>query len=715
MHLKRLSAINPERKLDLKYIGIRNDATFKIYLNLKQEINKIIRNINLNLDFNKVSNESLQPLQTVIKNNIILQLFEALKKKLDEKQLLFFELVSKGYEKKYFSYLLEFWDNIRKNQNKLNVNPKIFLLTKEINKNVINLESKLELNKEEFLKIKYSKDVNKIYNRIHINKLNNNYKKFSVNETKLNLHFHKKSLTNDKIEINHLENPLFQNREEILTKNIIEKTKNNIKMINFIDIDLFLKRIAQMKNIYDDPIMETNLLKGFCLQHTAFIKTDVLVSKIISCFNYFYYAYLNKDNETKLNNKNIDGFVKLRNKYGNKPLNKKEESNKNILKRDSKLIPFNIINLFISFVDLHIKYCGSTINKEIIEKIQTFYKDILEINTIKSKYGKEISASFDVLKRKKNSSLLKRTKLINHKIPYERLFSNKILVKDLIRSSDNPNSFFNLLDFDSKEIATELTNISYKLYAKLETKEFLKAVFTKKNKNETSPNIVEIYNRFNKVSFWCIEEILMYDKKRYRGKIIEKFIDIINELLILNNFFDSMSLSAALSQIIISNLTETWKRVSKKSKEMYQEAKNFLSFDYNYQKLRDKINDCVINDKSYIPFLGPYSKSLCYLEEYGPYVKEKSLINVDKIVLVQQTLDQLFKFKLNNNDNPIKSKKNELIMLHYLDPASEEELEKLASLLEPKFRLNDKKQKEKRASNTEKNFKKNYEDNKDTI
>ena len=93
---------------------------------------------------------------------------------------------------------------------------------------MINLESKLELNKEEFLKIKYSKDVNKIYNRIHINKLNNNYKKFSVNEIKLNLHFHKKSLTNDKIEINHMENPLFQNHEEILTKNIIEKTKNSL-------------------------------------------------------------------------------------------------------------------------------------------------------------------------------------------------------------------------------------------------------------------------------------------------------------------------------------------------------------------------------------------------------------------------------------------------------------------------------------------------------
>ena len=141
----------------------------------------------------------------------------------------------------------------------------------------------------------------------------------------------------------------------------------------------------------------------------------------------------------------------------------------------------------------------------------------------------------------------------------------------------------------------------------------MKAVFTKKNKDKTSPNIAEIYNRFNKVSFWFIEEIMMYDKKRYRAQIIEKFFDITNELLILNNFFDSMSLLSALSQIIVNNLNKTWKCVSQKSIEIYQHTKKFLSFDYNYEKIRDKINDCVKNDKPYIPFLSPYSKTLCYL------------------------------------------------------------------------------------------------------
>ena len=72
MQIKRLSAQYQERKLDLKYIGLRNDETFKQFINLKQNINRIIRNININLDFNNLTGESSQRLEKVNKNNIIL-------------------------------------------------------------------------------------------------------------------------------------------------------------------------------------------------------------------------------------------------------------------------------------------------------------------------------------------------------------------------------------------------------------------------------------------------------------------------------------------------------------------------------------------------------------------------------------------------------------------------------------------------------------------
>ena len=349
-------------------------------------------------------------------------------------------------------------------------------------------------------------------------------------------------------------------------------------------------------------------------------------------------------------------------------------------------------------------------NLDLIEKIQSFIKKLLGINEIKNKYEKDLSSTSLILKQLKNTSLIKRTVTRNNKIPFKNLFSS-MLLKDMILSEK---TYFDILTTDSKEIAIELTNISYNIFSKIKPKELLQGVFTKKNKKELSPNIVEVTNRFNKLSFWAMEEILMYDKAKFRIQVVEKFIDIINELLLLNNFFDSMSISSALGQIIITSLHKTWKRISKKHKELYNNERTILNFADNYKLIKEKINECIIHKIPYIPFLSPYTKIICYMEEYGKYIKDKSLINADKIVIVQHTLDQLFKFKLKQYDM-FHITKNELIILQYLDPIGEEELDKLASLLEPKFILYNKKHKEKRVSNTEKNFKVNYEKNPDLV
>ena len=215
-------------------------------------------------------------------------------------------------------------------------------------------------------------------------------------------------------------------------------------------------------------------------------------------------------------------------------------------------------------------------------------------------------------------------------------------------------------------------------------------------------------NRFNQLSFWLIEEILCYDYGNDRGKVIEKFIDIANELNNLNNFNDCMSLVSGLGQMIISCLAKSWKYVSKESNTVLEKLKKIMHFQDNYKNMRIKIDECLRNNKPYLPFLGLYNKRICYLEEYGPYVKDNSLINVDKIVLVQQVLEQFYKFKYKKYDF-VRSTLKEFSIFQCLDPSPEEELEKLAEFLEPNFVYNSKRSHDKRASNTEKNFKKNYE------
>ena len=612
----------------------------------------------------------------------------------------------------------------------------------EIDKKIAKFESKKKSKKEEFAKEKkdrmsevnlyklkenHKKEIKDSINDYIIDKdpiYNDSHRSISSNiideEKRKEKQKEKSPLSNiikikeNNPSLNNLECHYFNFQPEILGKNILEISAKNQNRISFIDIDLFLQRIAKEKNIYDDIKDNDTLIKGFCIQHPTFITTDILISKIISCFNYFYERYLNQDNE-KDNNDNSQS--KNRNTFGYR--NKFMEQKKDIFDsvafiQNLKKIPYNLIDLIILFVELHEKYSKKTLTKEIKDKIENFYKTILNVYDIKNKYNNNISESLKVLKTINNISDLKRKKTPKNKMEYEDLINNLNLLDHKLKDPNTPVAFFHILAYDSIEIANELTRITYLLFSKIQPKEFFKGVFTKKNKEITSPNLTEIANRFNKLSFWLIEEILSYDYGKDRAKIIEKFIDIANELINLNNFNDSMSIISALGNVILNNLSKTWNYVSKDKNDLLEKLKKILNFKDNYKNMRDKIDECIENNKPYIPFLGPYNKRICFLEEYGPYVKDNSLINVDKIVLVQEILDQFFKFKDNKYES-LQNNKKDFIILQCLDPLEEEELEKLISFLEPTFSLKNKKEKEKRITNTEKNFKNNYENRDDYL
>lgn len=583
---------------------------------------------------------------------------------------------------------------------------------------------------------RYTKDTKNDINKNRDNKDNKNYTK-RTNERKSNStttriikntgNETKPTITPDKNKreyvntLNNLENNTFTDQEEKLGQNILEISKKNQNIISFIDIDLFLKRIAQEKKIYDDSNDNDTLLNGICIQHPIFIKTYTFISKIISCFNYFYSQYINQDSEIERNQKNNQTSNRratndYRSRYKQVREYKKPENEvfDSYAFSTLKKIPYNLIDLLILFVDLQEKYSKEILTKEIIDKIEAFYRNILDIYDVKYKYKDDIDYSINVLKGIKTGAILRRVKTQGRKLEYDQLFSNKNLLSNIIRDPEKPQTFFNLLEHDSKDIARELTRISYQIFSKIQPKEFFKGVFTKKNKDITSPNLTKLTNRFNQISFWLTEEILSYDHGSDRGEIIEKFIDIANELNNLNNFNDCMSFVSGLGSMIITGLSKSWKYVSKESNNVLEKLKKVVNFQDNYKNMRDKIEECLQNNEPYIPFLGPYNKRICFLEEYGPYVKETSLINVDKIVLVQQILDQLYKFKIKKYDfyrNP----KKEFTIFQCLDPASEEELEKLASFIEPNFNLSNKKTHVKRITNTEIKFKENYEKNEDIV
>ena len=164
-----------------------------------------------------------------------------------EKETLFLEIISRGYGNRDLYNLFNFWNKVRENLSKFSINKNLVNTIKEIEKQVANLESNIELKEEEKQKI----------NSVKLNKNSNNHvyiKKIVRNQNELNKsekqHMLKENVKIKKVDLNKKENT-FIFCEEILDKNIFQISKNGQNIISFIDIDLFLQRIAQGKNIYD--------------------------------------------------------------------------------------------------------------------------------------------------------------------------------------------------------------------------------------------------------------------------------------------------------------------------------------------------------------------------------------------------------------------------------------------------------------------------------
>ena len=260
--------------------------------------------------------------------------------------------------------------------------------------------------------------------------------------------------------------------------------------------------------------------------------------------------------------------------------------------------------------------------------------------------------------------------------------------------------FFNILEWDKEEIGEKLISISKSAINKVQRRELYKAIYLKKNKNETSPNVMENINKFNRLTFFIIQDILSYDFTKDRAKIFEKWITIAEYCLLRKDYNDCVAINSALNNYIISGLTKTLNDISKEKKEILKHVGKFLRYQGNYKNIREEMNKLDYND-FYVPYLGMLLKDLAFYEEKSNYIINDTLINFEKIENVQIAVDKFFNFK-NARDkiNPVIP--DELGFFENLEDLKETELEALADKLEPEFKLYANKKKEKRLTNIDK-------------
>ena len=262
---------------------------------------------------------------------------------------------------------------------------------------------------------------------------------------------------------------------------------------------------------------------------------------------------------------------------------------------------------------------------------------------------------------------------------------------DKINKTQKRNDAFYVLEWEDEDIANELTFLSRLQLSVLQNNEFLGGKFMKKDKKVTSPTVVKISQHFDSLIMFVIQDILSYDHKPMRGKLIEKWINISYKCRLMNNFNDSMAIKQALTHFIIQKLKKSWRFVTKPALKLYDELNELYSCDGNYRNLRDELKKC--EGTPFVPYLGILLRDINFFEEKAKYIKDKTLINFEKLMLVQTAMDTFYKYKSHTyNITQI----DQLAFFTCLLPVEEEDLEELGNKIEPEFKLYKKKKEEKR-------------------
>ena len=429
---------------------------------------------------------------------------------------------------------------------------------------------------------------------------------------------------NENVEINQFEN----------TK------KNNIASIS---INLLIKKIA-----LDNLRTNYNLLYiSFLQQYNIFISLDIFIEKIMKAF--YYYKKVNSIgclelinllnniivNEYSLISQNEKLMTKLQELY---QLIKDNTNMKDFLKEDFLNVNFILFN---ENDELDINMTKYPINNQ---RKKYNKNNIVYIKEIEKQYKK---------KQKESNNL-------------DNIFERKL--------------YFYIFDYSEEEIAIKLTNITYKLMSNISVDELLNSNFSKEDKKTRAPNVTKIIQRFDKLTLFIIEDIFSYDEPKKRAEAINKWINIAKQCKKLNNFNDTLVINTCFSNYLMKKIPLTWKKVSSSALKSLNSLRQFCTNDRCYKNIRREI----INRRGrfFIPYLGILLKDIVNLEEKYKYILNNGNINCCKIQKLYILIYQFFEFK---NYPFTKETIYDLDIFENLSPKNEEQLESLASKIEPKL------------------------------
>ena len=435
----------------------------------------------------------------------------------------------------------------------------------------------------------------------------------------------------------------------------------NEQSISYINIDLLIKKVT-LENFRNKFSF---IYKCFIEQFKYFIPINNLVNKIFSAFNYYH--------ETK----KIDCTELLL------FLNTLIYGNFDIIKEDKKTLN-QLQDFYIKIKEIKWE------NQDIIQDLKSL--DFLLFKSFPNIGNKieinEIIDSIEISEPKPNKCLLESLKAKSLD------FSKKKNVKGNVKKV----RYFYVLNFKKEEIAQYLTCESYQLLSDIPECELYNKNFSKKDKDIIAPHIKKIFDRYEKLTYFIIEDICSYDHSSERVDVIEKWIRVAFVCLEYKNFNDLIMLNTLFCHYLLKKkLKKTWTKLSKKTLNYLEKMNKICSGQQCYKKIRNEIFKC---KGPYVPYIGILLKELTYIEEKN-YILDNNNINIKKLTELNRTISKFFEFKRYKYSF---DKQKNLEILSNPTPRTSEEIEGIIKNLEPKLLIHAKKGDKKRLTQTDEFF-----------